>query len=464
MTTTNPIEETTIQTFSDQIHGEVLQPGDEGYDDARTIWNAMIDEEPAVIARCTGAADVITAVNFARDLNLLLSVKGGGHNVAGKAVCDDGLMIDLSPMNGVRVNPDERTARVGGGAIWADVDHETQAFGLATTGGIMSETGVGGLTLGGGNGYLARTYGLACDNLRSIDVVTADGKLVRASEDENPDLFWGMRGGGGNFGIATSFEFDLHDVGPEVLAGRCLYTYDAVPEALQFYREFMADAPNEVQCYALFFQGSPALDLPESLHGETLLSLSAFHSGDLATAREALCPLREFGDPIVDTIQPMPYTVVQQEADELYQAGHRNYWKSNFYQELSDEFIGTIMEHVDPLPSPFSTAYFEWLGGAIAEVNHDATAFPHRDKTMMFTISPKWTDPQRDDELVGWAREFHEALAPYAAEGVYVNYVDQDEHRVRDAYGDWYDRLVEVKTEWDHENLFRMNQNIKPAV
>lgn len=463
MTTTHPLEETTIQTFSDQIHGEVLQPGDDGYDEARSVWNAMIDKEPAAIARCTGAADVITAVDYARESDLLLSVKGGGHNVAGKAVCDDGLMIDLSPINSVRVDPDAQTARVGGGAIWRDVDHETQAFALATTGGIMSETGVGGLTLGGGNGHIARKYGLACDNLRSIDVVTADGELVRASEEENPGLFWGLRGGGGNFGIATSFEFDLHEVGPEVLAGRVLHPVEAAPEALRFYREFMTDAPNEVMCYATFFQGNPALGLPEQLHGETLFSLSATYSGDITAGREALQPLREFGDPIADTIEPTPYEAHQQAADELYKSGDRNYWKSNFYHELSDSFIDTLMEYVDPLPSPLTTTYFEWMGGAIAEVGREATAFPHRDKTFMFTISPKWTDPERDDELIAWAREFHEALEPYAADGVYVNYIDQDEQRVREAYGDWYERLVKIKNEWDPDNLFRMNQNIEPT-
>ena len=465
MEPTDTLEETTIETFSDQLRGQVLQPGDEGYDEARTVWNAMIDREPAIIARCTGAADVMTAVNFARDLELLLSVKGGGHNVAGKAVCDDGLMIDLSPMNSVRVDPDAEIARVGGGATWRDVDHETQAFGLATTGGVMSETGVGGLTLGGGNGQLARTHGLACDNLRSIDVVTANGELVRASEEENPDLFWGMRGGGGNFGIATSFEFDLHEVGPEVLAGRRLYPFEAVPAALRFYREFMADAPDEVNCIAFFFQGNPAMGLPEQLHGETLLSLSAFYSGGIEAGKDALRPLREFGEPIVDTIQPTPYTVVQQGVDELYKAGHRNYWKSDFYNELSDELIDTLVEHIDPLPSPLSTAYFEWLEGAIAKVDHEATAFPHRDKQMMFTISPKWTDPERDDELIEWAQEFHDALTPYAADGVYMNYLERDEdERIGEAYGDRYERLVELKNEWDPNNLFQMNQNIEPTV
>jgi FAD/FMN-containing dehydrogenase len=459
---TADLEEMTIDSFRNQIRGEVLQPGDEGYDEARTVWNAMIDKKPTVIARCTGTADVISAVNFARDLGLLLSVKGGGHNVAGTAVCDDGLMIDLSLMNNVWVDPDEQIARVGGGATVGELDHETQAFGLATTGGIMSETGLGGLTLGGGFGYLARKYGLTHDNLRSIDVVTADGELVRASGSENPDLFWGMRGGGGNFGIATSFEFDLHEVGPEVLAGRLLFPVETAPAFLRFYREFMADAPNEVMCFATFLRGSPELGLPEQFHGETLLAPAVLYSGDIATGRGVLRPLREFGEPIADSIEPTPYKEHQQNIDELLREGHRNFWKSNFYDELSDGFVDTVLEHVDPLPSPFTTVFLEWHEGAIAEAERDATAFPHRDKSFAFTIAPKWTDPERDDELIAWAREFHEALAPYAADGVYMNYVDQDEARVQDAYGDRYERLRGIKTEWDPENLFRMNQNIKP--
>jgi FAD/FMN-containing dehydrogenase len=458
------IEPTTVENFAEQVNGEVLQPGDEGYDDARTVWNAMVDREPAVIVRCTGTADVMAAVDFARDMDLLLSVKGGGHNVAGRAVCDGGLMIDLGEMDGVRVDPAERTARVGAGATWGDFDHEAQTFGLATTGGIVSTTGVAGLTLGGGFGYLHRKYGLASDNLRSIDVVTADGEFVRASEDENPDLFWGMRGGGGNFGIATSFEFDLHEVGPEVLAGRLLYPYEAAPQVLRFNREFMADAPNEVMCYPAFSQGSPEMGHPEPLHGKTLCALLVMHSGDIEEGREDLRPLREFAEPIVDTIGPTPYAEQQRINDELYREGHRNYWKSHFYHEVSDDFIETVMEYVDPLPSPFTTVYGEWVGGATAEADLDATAFPHRDKTFLFTISPKWTDPERDDELVEWAREFHDALTPYAADGVYVNYLERDEdERIGEAYGGRYERLRELKSTWDPENLFRMNQNIEPA-
>ena len=454
-----------LKGLSDRLRGPLLTDGDAGYDEARTLWNAMIDERPALIARCTGAADVRAAVTFAREHEILLSVHGGGHNVAGKAVSEAGLMIDLSPMSGVRVDPEARTARVGGGAVMADLDHEAQAFGLATTGGIVSTTGVAGITLGGGLGWLSRRHGLVHDNLVSADVLTAGGELVQASEKKNSELFWGLRGGGGNFGVATSFEFELHEVGPEVLNVRLIYPYEAVPETLRFYREFMADAPPEVQVYAALLRGTPEFGLPEPLHGKTLLAFRGLFVGDIDEGREAFRPLREFGDPIADLTQPIPYTVHQNQADDLYREGHRNYWKANFYEELSDGLIEAVVEHVDPLPSPYSTVFFEWMGGAIAERAPDATAFPHRDAAFSLTVAPKWEDPARDEEMIAWARQFHEATAPYASDGVYVNYLDQDESdRVSAAYGGTHDRLVELKNEWDPENLFRVNQNIEPTV
>lgn len=463
MVTAN-LEDTTVESFSDQLHGDVLRPGDAGYDDARTVWNAMIDKEPAVIARCTGSADVIASVNFARDLDLRLAVKGGGHNVAGDAVCDDGVVIDLSPMNAVRVDPEAQTARVQAGATMADLDHETQAFGLATTGGIVSTTGVAGLTLGGGLGRLDRKFGLAIDNLLSVDVVTAEGELVHASEDENSGLFWGLRGGGGNFGVVTSFEFQLHEVGPDVLTGRVIYPVEAVPEVLRFYRDFMTDAPDAVQCYAAFTQVPPLPEFPEPLHGQTVLVLIPFYAGDIKNGRAALQPLREVGDPIADTVRPQPYTVSQRSSDDIYQEGHRNHWKSHNLEGLSDEAIETMVEHATPIPSPFTTVFLEWMEGVISRIDPDATAFPHRNAALSFTVAPKWTDPERDDELIGWAQSFHEAMAPYATDSVYANYLDRDEReRVRAAYGENYDRLVEVKNEWDPENVFRMNQNIEPT-
>lgn len=458
------IEDTTLDAFDDQLHGDVLRRGMEGYDEARSVWNAMIDKYPAAIARCTGAADVIAAVKFARDLDLQLAVHGGGHNVAGKAVCDDGLMIDLSPMNHVRVDPDAKVARAGGGATWGDFDHETQSFGLATTGGIVSTTGVAGVTLGGGLGWLARKYGLTHDNLRSMDVVTAEGELVTASEAENSELFWGMRGGLGNFGIATSLEFDLHEVGPEVLAGRIIHPYEAAPEFLRLYRDFMRGAPDELQAYAAFVQGNPAMGMPEQLHGKTLVGVVVLYSGDVDEGREVIQPLRDFGEPIADMVGPTPYVEHQQSSDELYQEGHRNYWKSHFFDELTDEAIDTIVEHADPLPTPFTTVFFEWMGGAIARADSDATAFPHRDATVSFTVAPKWTDPSDDEGMIEWAREFFEATASYTSDDVYVNYLSEDEqNRAKAAYGDHYERLRALKNEWDPKNLFSVNQNITPT-
>ena len=458
------IEDTTLDAFDDQLHGDVLRRGMEGYDEARSVWNAMIDKYPAAIARCTGAADVIAAVKFARDLDLQLAVHGGGHNVAGKAVCDDGLMIDLSPMNHVRVDPDAKVARAGGGATWGDFDHETQSFGLATTGGIVSTTGVAGVTLGGGLGWLARKYGLTHDNLRSMDVVTAEGELVTASEAENSELFWGMRGGLGNFGIATSLEFDLHEVGPEVLAGRIIHPYEAAPEFLRLYRDFMRGAPDELQAYAAFVQGNPAMGMPEQLHGKTLVGVVVLYSGDVDEGREVIQPLRDFGEPIADMVGPTPYVEHQQSSDELYQERHRNYWKSHFFDELTDEAIDIIVEHADPLPTPFTTVFFEWMGGAIARADSDATAFPHRDATVSFTVAPKWTDPSDDEGMIEWAREFFEATASYTSDDVYVNYLSEDEqNRAKAAYGDHYERLRALKNEWDPKNLFSVNQNITPT-
>jgi len=460
---TTDLEGTTIESFDEQLHGEVIRPDDERYDEARTVWNAMVNKKPAAIARCTGAADVVTAVEFARDLRLPVAVRGGGHNVAGDAVCDDGLVIDLSPMDAVRVDLGSRTARVQGGATMGDLDHETQAFGLATTGGIVSTTGVAGLTLGGGLGRLDRKFGLAVDNLLSADVVTAAGELVHASEEENPGLFWGLRGGGGNFGVVTSFEFRLHEVGPDVLAGRLVHPVDAAEEALRAYREFMIDAPDEAQCYAAFTQIPPKPEFPKPFHGRTVFVLVPFYAGDLDTGKEVLQPLREVGEPIKDTIRPRPYVEFQQNSDDLYREGHRNYWKSHYLDGLADEAIDTLVERATPIPTPFSTVFLEWMGGAIGRVDPDATAFPHRDATLTCTVAPKWVDPKRDEELIAWAREFHEAMAPHATDGVYANYLDRDERdRVRAAYGEHYDRLVEVKTDWDPENVFSLNRNVEP--
>lgn len=461
---TTDLEATTVESLADQLRGTVSPPGDEGYDEARTVWNAMIDREPAVVARCAGNADVIAAVNFARDLGLPLSVHGGGHNVAGNAVCDGGVMIDLSPMSEVRVDPERQVARVGGGATLADLDHETQAFGLATTGGIVSTTGVAGLTLGGGLGWLARKHGLAHDNLRAVDIVTADGELVRASEEEYPELFWGIRGSGGNLGVVTSFEFDLHELETEVLAGIVLHRMEDATDVLRAFADFMADAPDDVNGYAGFGEGTPELGVPEALQGESLVVLFLFHAGPIEAGSEELAPVRDIGEPIVDAVQPIPYTEWQQSFDHRWEEGYRHYWKSHFLETLSDDAIETIVDHADGLPTPSSSVFIEWMGGAIARADADATAFPHRDAVASLTIAPMWSDPVDDEANIDWARRFFDATAPYATGNVYVNYLsDDEEDRVRAAYGDHYDRLVQLKQEWDPDNLFSSNQNIAPG-
>lgn len=461
---TADLEETTVETFSNQLHGEVLQPGDNGYDEARTVWNAMIDKEPGVIARCTGAADVIAAVNFARDLDLRLSVKGGGHNVAGNAVCDDGLMIDLSPMDAVRVDPDTQTARVQGGATMADLDHETQAHGLAVPGGIISTTGVAGLTLGGGWGRLARKYGLTIDNLRSADVVTAEGELVHASENENPDLFWALRGGGGNFGVVTSFEFDLHKVGPEIAGGSMAYTHDDAAEALRFHREFSVNAPDAVSVYSAFIPAPPRAPFPEDIWGETILVFRLFYADDVEDGKDALQPMLEFGDPVVRSFERMPYTAYQQISDDLYPKGHRYYWKSNNFDGLPDGLIERLVAHTEEFPTPRSNIFMEHLGGEISRVDPKDTAYLHRDPLFAITVSPAWTDPSDDEEMIEWARTVYRDLEEYASDGVYVNVLsDEGDERVREAYGEHFDRLREIKNEWDPGNLFSENQNIEPT-
>lgn len=458
------LKEETTRDFAERLRGPLLYPGDEGYDDARSVWNAMIDRSPAMIARCAGAADVIASVNFAREHELLVSVKGGGHNAAGNAVCEGGLMIDCSPMKSVRVDPKARTAQVEPGVLLGELDHETQAFGLATSTGQVSMTGIAGLTLGGGWGWLSRTHGLTIDNLRAVDIVTADGTLLHASEEENEDLFWGIRGGGGNFGVVTSFAFQLHEVGPEVLAGLIVHPFEEAADLLRFHREFTAEAPDELCCYAAIIGAPPAPFLPEEVHGTTVVVFALCYSGSIEAGKQAVQPLRNAGDPIADLVQPMPFTAVQQMFDADYGPGARNYWKAQLVDPLPDEAIDVVVERADPLPTPDTKIVVEHLGGAIARVDPDATAYRHRDAAFSFHIFPRWTDPEEDENHISWAREFMEAMAPFATEGVGVNFLSQEgNERVKAAYGANYDRLVDLKNKYDPENLFRMNQNIPPT-
>ncbi|WP_433628682.1 FAD-binding oxidoreductase [Halomicrococcus sp. NG-SE-24] len=457
------LDESVVDELGDGLRGDLFTPGDPGYDEARSVWNGMIDRYPALVASCRGVADVIRAVEFARENDVAVAVKGGGHHIAGNAVCDDGLVIDLSPMTSVQVDPAAGTARVEPGATLADFDHEAQAFGLATPLGINSTTGVAGLTLGGGFGWLTRKFGMTVDNLRSVDVVTADGELRHASEEENPDLFWGVRGGSGNFGVVTAFEFDLHEVGPEVLAGPVVYSGDDAPDVIRHVRDFNADAPDESAVWVILRKAPPLPFLPEDVHGVGVVIVVAFYAGDVEAGEEVLAPVREYGDPIADAVAPHRYAEFQQSFDPLLTEGARNYWKSHNFGELSDEAIDTAVEFAADLPSSLSEIFFGQVGGAMARVPADATAYPHRDAEYVMNVHTRWEDPEDDERCIAWAREFFDAMAPYASGGVYVNFISEREGEENLAYGDNYDRLVEIKNEYDPTNLFHVNQNVEPT-
>jgi FAD/FMN-containing dehydrogenase len=453
-----------VEQLRSSLQGPLLTPDSPAYDEARTIWNAMIDRRPALIARCTSAADVALVVRFAREHNLVLAVRGGGHNIAGNAVCEGGLLIDLSQMKAVQVDRDAKTARVEGGATLADFDREAQAFGLATPLGINSTTGVAGLTLGGGFGWLSRQLGLTIDNLLSAEVVTATGDIVRASSDVNPDLFWAIRGGGGNFGVVTSFEFQLHPVGPEVLSGLVVHPLDAAGDVLRFYRDFLPTTPDEFVCWFVMRKAPPLPFLPTEWHGKEILALAMCYSGSsLAEGERVAAPLRGFGKPIADVVAPHPYTAWQAVMDPLLTPGFRNYWKSHDFREVSDGLIDTLIAHARKLPDPNTEIAFAQLGGAVSRVPNDATAYGHRDGQFVLNVHGRWQDRGKDSACIGWARDLFNATAPFATGNVYVNFLTQDEEdRVRAAYGRNYDRLSKLKNKYDPRNLFRLNQNIRP--
>ncbi|RJQ67955.1 MAG: FAD-binding oxidoreductase [Desulfobacteraceae bacterium] len=443
-----------IRKFREGLRGRLFLPGDQGYDNARKVFNGMIDKRPALIVRCAGVADVMAAVNFARETQLLVAVRGGGHGVVGNAVCDDGLVIDLSRMKSVRVDPGNRTARAEGGATWGDFDHETQAFGLATTGGIVPSTGIAGLTLGGGIGYLNRKYGLTCDNLLSADVVTADGLLLKASAEENEDLFWGLRGGSGNFGVVTSFEYRIHRVGP-VLAGEIVYSLDHAKEVLRFYRDWSTAAPEEVRADATLLSGS---DGPA-------LAVIVCYCGAVEEGERVLRPLRSFGSPIVDTVAPVPYATVQNLLTEVFQPGLLHYWKAGFLRAFSDDAIEAIVDFfAGAVTAPFAAIAIEHLGGAVSRVAPQDTAFSHRDAQHSLLVLRMWQDLADSEDNLDWARKCYRTIAPFLESGVYVNYLgDEGEAGVRAAYGANYERLAAIKNKYDPTNFFRMNQNIKPV-
>jgi FAD/FMN-containing dehydrogenase len=454
-----------IEELQGTLATRLLTYGSPQYDQARTVWNAMIDRRPALIVRCVTAADVVQAVRFARDNRLIVSVRGGGHNIAGNAVCDGGLMIDLSPMKSVMIDPERRLARVEPGATLGEFDSAAQAHGLATPAGINSTTGVAGLTLGGGFGWLSRSLGLTIDNLVSADVVTANGEMIRASATENPDLFWGIRGGGGNFGVVTSFEFRLHKVGPQVLAGLIVHPLDAARDLLRFYRDFVASAPDELTCWFVLRKAPPLPFLPSEWHGREIVALAVCYNGSIDAGEKALEGLRSFGNPIADVIMPQPYTAWQTIFDAAQAPGMRNYWKSHDFRELSDRLIEVLIEFAERLPDPQCDIAFVHLGGAVARVPIDATAYTHRDADFAVSIHSRWADPAADARCIAWARELFDATTPFATGGVYVNFMNEEEQdRVQAAYGENYQRLVALKNRYDPTNLFRLNQNIRPDV
>ena len=460
----NKLSSSSLDDLKASARGQVLAPGDAGYDDARKIWNAMVDRRPAVIVRCAGAADVRRAVDFARENKLMLSVRGGGHNIAGTAVCDGGLMIDLSPMKSVRIDPVRARAYVEPGATLADFDHEAQAFGLAVPLGINSTTGVAGLTLGGGFGWLTRRFGMTIDNLLSADIVTADGKMVHASEDDNPDLFWAIRGGGGNFGVVTMFEFKLHPVGPQVYGGLVVLPLEQGREALAKYRETLKTMPQELTVWAVLRLAPPLPFLPESVHGKPIIAFAACYTGDLANGPQAVEVVRGLGKPYGEHLGPMPYAAWQQAFDPLLTPGARNYWKSHNIGELEDGLIDAVVASVQGVPSPQCEIFFGHIGGVAMGVAPTATAYPHRSAQFAMNVHGRWDDPKDDDRCIAWARDIFRATEPFSQGGVYVNFLTQDETaRVGAAYGDNFDRLVQAKTRYDPQNLFRHNQNIKPA-
>ena len=456
--------EATIQELRAAVKGQIFTPGDDGYAEAAAVWNgAHDDHQPAVVVRCTGAADVIAAVGFARSTGLTIAVRGGGHSVAGFSTCDDGMVIDLSPMSAVRVDPVAMRATVGGGAVWADVDHETQAHGLATTGGLISTTGVAGFTLGGGIGWIMRKYGLACDNLAAADVVTADGRLIHASETENADLLWGLRGGGGNFGIVTQFELDLHPLGPTVYAGPIFYPADAAPDLLRAFRDWAPGAPDDVTALVSLATAPPLPVIPEEWHGKKVAIFIAVSTGPVDEGAGLVAAIRQVAEPIADLLGPMPYQMIQTLLDPLWPKGIHAYFKATNLARLDDDLVDRLCEQHLAAPGPQCEVHVHQMGGAVARVDDGATAFAERSMPFVLNAVTGWQDPDGAAAHRDWARAVIEAASDASTGRAYVNFLgDPDEART--SYGkDTYDRLVSLKNRYDPTNVFRLNQNIPPA-
>lgn len=460
----NDISSNGVDKLRHQVAGDIVTPESDDYDEVRALWNAMIDRRPAVIVRCANASDVPPAIAFAREHDLEIAIRGAGHNIAGNALCDEGLVIDFSNMRDVRVDAPARKAYVQPGATLADLDKATQAHALATPVGINSTTGIAGLTLGGGFGWLSRKHGLTIDNLVSADVVTADGRQLKASEDENEDLFWAIRGGGGNFGAVTRFEFDLHPVGPEVLAGLIVFPFDQAHQVLTQYRDFVESAPEELNAWVVLRQAPPLPFLPEDVHGKEVVVLAVFYAGDVAKGQELTQPLVGFGDPHGVHVGPVPYTEWQQAFDPLLTPGARNYWKTHNFTELSDDALDAMIVCAQTLPTPHCELFIGLLSGAGNRVPSDATAYVARDLKFVMNLHGRWEDPADDEEVIGWSRECFKAIEPFASGTAYVNFMTGEEgDRVSAAYGDNYARLSQLKARFDPENVFHYNQNIKPA-
>jgi len=452
-----------IDELKNGFAGEILLPSTAGYDKARAIWNAMIDKKPGAIARCANTADVVKAVKLARERGLTLAVKGGGHNIAGSALCNGGLVIDLSGMKAVTVNVATRRATVEGGALLGDYDAATLAHGLATPLGINSTTGVAGLTLGGGFGWLSRKYGMTVDNLESAELVLASGEVVHVSASENPDLFWAIRGGGGNFGVVTKFEFRLHPVGPEVLSGLVVYPIEQAKQVLQKYRDFVATAPDELSVWTVLRLAPPLPFLPEAAHGKGMVALAFCYAGDPKVGEPLVQPLKKFGTPVGDHIGVQPYTAWQQAFDPLLTPGARNYWKSHNFATIPDGLIDAVLAAINTLPSPQCEIFFGAIGGATMRPAPDAAAYPHRDAQYVMNVHGRWETAAEDAVGVKWARDFFKASAPFSTGSVYVNFLTEDEvDRTTAAYGPNYARLSTIKKRYDPTNLFCTNMNIKP--
>lgn len=459
-----PLASADLDRLREGLAGQVLTPASQGWDEARALWNGMIDKHPAVIARCAGPEDVAIAVGFARRHALPLAVRGAGHNIAGSALCDGGLVVDLSGLKRVVVDPEARTAEVEPGATLGDLDAATQPHGLAVPTGINSTTGIAGLTLGGGFGWLSRRWGLTVDNLLSVEMVTAGGERVRASAEEHPELFWAVRGGGGNFGVVTSFRFQLRPVGPQVLAGLIVHPFQDAARVMREVRAHAATAPDELSVWMVLRKAPPLPFLHEDWHGREVLVLAVMYAGDMAEGEEALAELRTFGSPVADVVGPHDFAEWQQAFDPLLTPGARNYWKSHDFAELGDGAIDALVDYAGRLPSDECEIFVAHLGGAVNRHPTDATAYPHRDAEFVVNVHTRWQSPDQDGTCIDWARAFFRAMAPHATGGVYVNFMPEDEtDRVRAAYGANYDRLRRIKATWDPHNLFRTNQNITPA-